>query len=724
MELTSTGTYKIRPAGRLVLTIGRDLIQDSFAAVVELVKNAYDADSADVHIEFTRLKGRRKYSIVVSDHGHGMTREDVINKWMVPSTTDKVRRHRSPSGRVMQGRKGVGRYAASILGTDLFLETVTESGEKTEAFIDWTEFENSEYLDDVDVIIDSSTVGEPPGTRLTITGDVSLLAEWTTTEFEKLRFELKRLKAPLQATPVDEDFQIRLTVAGLPGILDFDEIVEPFPIMELFDYRISGTVGVNGRGRFHYEMQKIRNARTENIDYNYGRPSKCGEVHIDIRVYDRESSSLNSLIRRGVGLTDSQGNYLAQLQARQLLNQYNGIGVYRHGFRIRPLGDPDFDWLKLNEQRVQQPSLRIGSNQVIGFVHIQSEAESGLVEKSARDGLKDNQAFQNLKRVTQEIINQLENRRFRYRRSSDRSKPTARVERQLARLFSSDDLKQGVTSTLDKAGVASEATQNILKLITEDEVERNRVAEDIRRAVAVYQGQATLGKIINVILHEGRRPLGYFRNQIPNLRYWYRSFEETRDRTILHRILGIASGIGSNAEFLVDLFSRIEPLGERRMSGKSPVNLLSTITNTVDVFRIELEAHDISTCVECEEDVTYDAWPQDIYVIFTNLIDNSIYWMVAKESDDKLIKIRVVTQGKALLYIEYTDTGPGIDPSLIESHVIFEPEFSTKPGGTGLGLAIAGEAAGRIDLELSALQSDTGAWFQLRPFGRNEDVNS
>ena len=61
------------------------------------------------------------------------------------------------------------------------------------------------------------------------------------------------------------------------------------------------------------------------------------------------------------------------LQARQLLNDVNGIGVYRNGFRIRPLGDADFDWLKLNEQRVQNPSMKIGSNQVVGYVHVESE---------------------------------------------------------------------------------------------------------------------------------------------------------------------------------------------------------------------------------------------------------------------------------------------------------------------------------------------------------------
>ena len=114
--MPETDSYTIRPAGRHILTIGRDLIQDPYAAVIELVKNAYDADSPDVTISFEPSEdgGHR---IAVSDHGHGMSRDTVINKWMVPSTSDKEDRGgRSPSGRTMQGRKGIGRYAASVLG--------------------------------------------------------------------------------------------------------------------------------------------------------------------------------------------------------------------------------------------------------------------------------------------------------------------------------------------------------------------------------------------------------------------------------------------------------------------------------------------------------------------------------------------------------------------------------------------------------------------------------
>lgn len=88
----SNGTYKIRPAGRHLLTIGRDLIQDNYAAVIELVKNAYDADSPDVEINFIGNDDHGGYTIIIKDRGHGMSEYTVINKWMVPSTRDKLER--------------------------------------------------------------------------------------------------------------------------------------------------------------------------------------------------------------------------------------------------------------------------------------------------------------------------------------------------------------------------------------------------------------------------------------------------------------------------------------------------------------------------------------------------------------------------------------------------------------------------------------------------------
>jgi hypothetical protein len=105
------GFYKIRPAGRHIITIGRDLIKDKYAAIVELVKNAYDADSLSCTvsllpfeqsiIEEEETKTIKGIKIIVADKGHGMSFDIVTDKWMVPSTDDKLHRATSPNGRVM-----------------------------------------------------------------------------------------------------------------------------------------------------------------------------------------------------------------------------------------------------------------------------------------------------------------------------------------------------------------------------------------------------------------------------------------------------------------------------------------------------------------------------------------------------------------------------------------------------------------------------------------------
>jgi signal transduction histidine kinase len=713
----TSGTYKIRPAGRHILTIGRDLIQDSYAAVVELVKNAYDADSPDVQVAFHAKPDYSGYSVVIEDHGHGMSRDTVINKWMVPSTRDKFDRHTSPAGRIMQGRKGIGRYAASILGSELLLETTTAQGEKTTAFVQWADFEKAQYLDDVEILIETSYTAKVSGTRLTITGDSQFLADWNQAQFRKLQFELKKLMPPVnvsdKTTHSGDEFRIHLTVNGFNEVQNINEVVEPYPIFDLFDYKISGKIDASGHGVLLYSQQKARNSVEEQIPFENGKPTGCGELVFDIRVYDREKEAIDSLIGRG--LKDESGNYVGKLQARQLLNEYNGIGVYRNGFRIRPLGDADFDWLKLNEQRVQNPSLRVGSNQVIGYVQIQPEDISELIEKSARDGLRENAAFDCLKTITKAVIAKLEERRFEYRRKAGLSRPVFKTEQAFEGLFSFEELKKTVRSKLATKGVDKETTEEVIGIISEDEDDKNKVAEELRQAIAIYQGQATLGKIINVVLHEGRRPLGYFRNQIPRIQKKTVSFKSNHDVETANELATLAEGIGTNADSLVNLFQRIDPLAAGKRTQKHSLNLKKIISNSLFVFENDLRENNIEIKVEVPDGLTYSCWQQDIVAVFVNLIDNSLYWMTEKKSSKREISITAATNGANLAYIDYRDTGPGIEPNLITSGVIFEPQFSTKPQGTGLGLAIAGEAAMRNNLELEALESDTGAYFRLQP---------
>lgn len=705
-------SYEIRPTGRHVLTIGEELIQDQFAAIVELVKNCYDADSPDATIHFKRLPEKNQLEIRVEDHGHGMSTDDVIGKWLVPSTANKLKKRKSPNGRIMQGRKGIGRYAASILGDDLKLETVDNVGFKTTLYIKWAELSKYEYLDQIDIPIQTEQTKLAPGTILTIHSDLSENEYWNEETLKHLRFELKKLIPPKADGTFDDNFRIWLCYDNFfeEDDKNIREEITPYPILDLYDYKISGTISSDGKGILTYENQKIKNGVIENIPFDCGS-TECGALTIDVRVYDRERDAIDQLIQRGLK-DDFSDQYVTRLQARQLLNSVNGIGVYRNGFRIRPLGDADYDWLKLNEQRVQNPSMKIGSNQVVGYVHVESEEISGLEEKSARDGLKNNYAYKQLIKITCDVINELEQRRFIFRRKLGLSSASKKIERQLEGLYDYSSLKRSVASSLKKAGMSETVIDEVEDIIAKEETKKNETIEEIKRTVAVYQGQATLGKIVNIILHEGRRPLNYFKNQIPNLHFYGSRFVEKKDQDSVTEIMRLTSGIEDNTSVFVGLFGRLDPLAAKRRETKAEFSLSEVLHGAASVFENECIRENILVDIKCPEDLKFYGWKQDIYTIFANLFDNSIFWIVEKECLERKITISAAKADEELV-IDYTDSGPGINNDLLESGVIFEPQFTTKPNGTGLGLSIAGEAATRNGLTLTAVQDEKGAHFKM-----------
>lgn len=77
---------------------------------------------------------------------------------------------------------------------------------------------------------------------------------------------------------------------------------------------------IDGKGCLKYETQKIQNAIVETIELDMNEETGCGDLSFDIRVYDRDRSSIEGLINRGLKDPIS-GRYLTQLEAKQLLNK-------------------------------------------------------------------------------------------------------------------------------------------------------------------------------------------------------------------------------------------------------------------------------------------------------------------------------------------------------------------------------------------------------------------
>ena len=674
------GLYRFRPSARLIRTIGDDIIKDVYAAVIELIKNAYDADAQNVELTFIDLANTEKAKIIIKDDGHGMDYETVVNDWMVPATGDKLTRRKSPGGRYMQGRKGIGRFATSILGDTLLMETTEGSGITTTVLIDWSIFSAEKYLDEIELLVESATSGQTSGTELVIEPREKGL-EWTEKEMELLIKELRKLVSPIIEK---EDFRIAIEFNNT-GIENYDNIqkkIEPFPMLELFDYRLSGEIDDKGNVSLVYENQIEKNIPPEKIEFHVS-PDKgklCGPLELDFRVFDRETNAIEDIIKRGLKDPDT-GRYLGKLETRRLLDDLCGVGVYRNGFRIRPYGEPGYDWLLLDKERVQNPSLKIGSDQIAGFITTADEEISHLEEKSARDGLKENIYYTGLVEIANKCLAQLEERRFDFRKKTGRGRGIIKIESELKALFNFEMLKNSIKRELRKSKVSEPTLAKVENIIAKTEKRKSDILEQIKDTVAMYQGQVTLGKIIMVIMHEGRKPLKYLKEQSPRIARWIKELQEEYNTYLLEKIIDRLEDTRKEALLLIDLFNRLDPLAVRKRGKRKDVNIYNTIKRAEGLFKSELLEKKITFTNEVTTKLTFWGWEQDFSIALTNLIDNSLYWLPMLENKkEKQIIISSQYDDKSVI-IDYRDNGPGIAKKYIEDGLIFEPGFSTAIDG-------------------------------------------
>lgn len=731
----TSSIQKIRPAARLLRTIGQDLIKDTYAAIVELVKNAYDADSPEAIVRFIYNEEKSRLLIQLEDQGHGMSFDTVVNKWLVPATDDKLKRKRSTNGRVLQGRKGIGRFAAAILGERILLET-SQDGKTTTLILDMEELESTEFLDQLNLEVAVEDTGKNAGTIIEIEKDnvsaSDVMAIWTSKQLHKLLVELRSLISPEDVYKAASDqgfninydtFEIKLIFQDFPleEYANREIKIEPFPVLDLYDYRVSGTINTEGTASLEFRNQNIPSLPPETLRLNIKLGAEIeleypGNIYIDLRVYDRDPDSVDNIIKRGLRDPDT-GEYVGKNEARKILDEYYGVGIYREQFRIRPYGEQSFDWLDLDKKRVQNPSFKIGHNQVIGFVYVRSEEESGLTEKSARDGLMENKAYYGLVFEVSRFINELEVRRFNYREKAKKGGRNNRsIDEDIVSLFDFVDVGTKIKHELNQLSMSPQQRETVGKVVSEaletEKQKKSAIATRIRETIAIYQGQATLGKITHVLLHEGRKHIKYLSETVPRIIKWTSEISgDNESDLLLDKLEDRSSKVLSHTKGLSDLFKKIEPLARTRRSPAKKYNLYSILENSFGIFSSELA--DLSIVYEIHSDVTDTsviANEMDLITVFSNLIENSVYWLRHKTDAPPKILTFIYSDNQQLT-IEYSDNGPGFQGDNL--NLMFEPGYSMKPDGTGLGLALAGEAMSRIGGTIEAKHSDGGAVFTI-----------
>ena len=588
------------------------------------------------------------------------------------------------------------------------------------------------YLEDVSIPIQHNKSNLKHGTKIEIYSKIIVKyddsiskkiesIQWSKKQEEALLRELRNLLSPIYKDKKEDDFKISLTYKGLEkfGISDKSVEIEPFPLIKLYDYRISGSINSKGEAKLIYKNQNFEESNEEialnmlDILPNISPNELCGNLTIDLRVFDLETESIQELINRGFK-DPITNDYAGKAQARTTIKDYSGVGIYRDLFRIRPYGDSEYDWLFLNKKRVNNPTLHISTNQIVGFINIESEEKSHLIEKANREGLKENANYENLKQIINVVLRELETRRYEFRKNTKRGrKPVDNIHNTIKSLFSFDEVSHKIGVLLHKSEINPEIIEKVEKILKDEKEDKDKDLKKIEETLIMYEAHAALGKLVQYVIHEGRKPIQIIGNKLSNLIKNIEYFiKNPIDNKIKNDITESSNNSISQLENLSKTFSILEPLMAKRGERNKEINLYRNIEKNLGFFKEILKKNNIRVQINCDnKDIVFNCKEQDFFIIYSNLIENSIYWFKHSTQNDKMISISLYKQENTIC-IDYKDNGIGIQDKFLNS--IFDPGFSTKPeGGTGIGLTLVGQAVKRNNGDIECIKSACGVYFKL-----------
>lgn len=706
MEI-QTINIKFKPKARLMHLLGENLLRDEVTALLELVKNAYDADSPKCIVRFEGMKSGDT-AIIIDDDGNGMDISTVTTAWVEPATSSKVRKPISPKGRRVQGEKGIGRFAVDKLAKKLDMYTRMEGMTEVIHFsVDWDQFDDADrYLEDVNAKYSLEKIPfKDHGTKLILT---KVRKKWTLGEVVKVRFGLTKLVPP----SLDSDkFLIDLQVPEYPsfeGIIRNDIIERaPFRIKaKLRGTKLKSTIFRNlSTDKRHYAKKVV-------VQDNQGivpleRLKQLGPVEINIGAFLKTKHRGRGAITLFPMISISEND-------QKNLEQWHGVSVYSDGFWIYPYGENWFDWLGLDQRRVQQLGSHFDNKQIVGFVMIGRDKNPGLVQQINREGLVHNDDYDTLKAVVLSVVSALEN---------ESVASGARKSIRQPIVLETEVVSVPVTQAVEESfGTVEKHLEKVLETVNESRSEagvqaiNNAVSElrliktEMQRDFMLYERHATLGSFVANVIHEINAAIDPLRLDIATI--VNRLFDINLEQSTKTVILNDLDDMDNNLENLASHIHIWTPFIQR----DEPKQIID-LCQYIEEQKIEFQKlySNLAIDIVYSEQITIEVPTSYLFTILRNLVDNASYWTAEKQRP--LVRITILQEG-SLTILRISDNGRGI--SAQERRLVFIPGWSSKPHGSGIGLKLAGEAAYALGGELVLLNQseiETGATFELRITG-------
>lgn len=382
--------------------IGKDLITDDNIAVLELVKNSFDAGSNKVEIEFKNLiinidslleeSLKDTPQLIISDLGKGMSEYDLVNKWLNIAYSEKKEK-REEYGRILAGNKGVGRFSCDRLGRYLTIYTRQKGGDYIKLFIDWEWFEVSNKIDLNIQDIDLETIQIPDSDFEKISGfksfeegtvlEISSLREnWNHNKILSLKRQLERLINPNQNFK-SSSFIIKILAEEF---LNFEKTFEEHE-------KINGNIHNRIFEKLGFKVTSIQSKISR--DGKYIITALVDRGNTIFTLVEKNKFPLLKNIRIFIYYLNTYSKIYFTKQTGIRSVDFGSIFLFLNGFRIPPYGDYGDDWLGIEQRKNQGYSRYLGTREIVGRIEIQDENENFKVI-SSRSGVVNNEYFSQL----------------------------------------------------------------------------------------------------------------------------------------------------------------------------------------------------------------------------------------------------------------------------------------------------------------------------------------
>lgn len=520
--------------------IGRENVSNLEGALIELIKNTYDADAKKCVVYYESSTDR----LFIIDNGIGMNKDVIINNWMTIGNSTKKESVFTKSGRVNTGEKGIGRFALDRISEKCTMLTVSKD-ERFEWLVNWENFDSSEMITDTYAELNDISENIPEflsdlgneflcdmlKSDFTGTGTCFVLEDlrdqWNEVVIERVKSSLQKLLPPMENNVFELFFFLQDTKTKDARILP--------DLLNEYDYKLHFEVDDFGectiqihRNEFFFgaQFEKImKKADFSDEDREYFNDKliiKEGSIYDFLPGVEEKINigpfSGDIYFYKLVLQSDNQEKYYYKnfVTKRTNFKELSGIKIYRDDFLVRPYGiygTTGYDWLDLSTRKAESPaavshksgSWRVQANQICGQIRI-SRLNDNLPDKSSREGIVETKEFKLFRELVVNFIEKLEeDRQYVIRKLDQLYKSTAKGEQALKiakEALNKYKKEEGEKERNNKDNEADsekkQSYENFHKAISYQE---ERI-QDLQEEMGLLRTLATTGIVVNTYIHE------------------------------------------------------------------------------------------------------------------------------------------------------------------------------------------------------------------------------